>query len=351
MTDPAAVNRTGRCYNTCMRNQELSRYVQLALDGVHREYPYHLSRLVLSEGTIETPRSMTPVFYGCYDWHSAVHGHWLLAIGMRLLPNTSCAEACRTALRTSFQSECIAAEKSHLEQRPGFERPYGLAWFLALIGELHIHADAESRQWRMDLADLESVARRHLISWLPKLSYPIRCGTHAQTAFSMGLIWDWATVVDDIRMMEIIRSRAAEFHGDDHDYPLHLEPSGEDFLSSSLGSASLMTRTLDRSSFQDWLDRTMPTLGREYHFEAVESPDPSDGRLTHLNGLNLSRAWMLWEISECLDDHDDRKKSLKQSAQHHADAGIAAVTSEHYEGGHWLGTFAAYMNLRMNLHK
>ena len=329
------------------KSQELATYGQLALDGLHREYPYHLSRLVLSSGSIDSPRSMTPVFFGCFDWHSAVHGHWLLALAMRHLPGTPFADQCRAALRCSFKPEAIHKEHEHLQERPGFERPYGLAWLLALVAELHLHEDDEVRAWRKSLVSLESLALDHLRSWLPKLAFPIRCGTHAQTAFSMGLIWDWAEVVQDIEMIELLRSRSLDFYGGDRDYALHLEPSGEDFLSGSLGSASMMTRVLDSTSFTSWLDETMPELGRELNLQPVTSPDPSDGRLAHLDGLNLSRAWMLWDIAECLQDGDQRQDALRESAGLHRQKGLVAVSPEHYAGSHWLGTFAAYMDTRM----
>lgn len=325
----------------------LEQYAQLAIDGIHREYPYHLSRLVLSPDVIESPRSMTPVFYGCFDWHSAVHGHWLLALTIRLNSGTPFAQRCQLALEKSFDDQSILIERDHLIERPGFERPYGLAWLLALVAELNRHETDHAKSWRRSLAPLESTAREHLVAWLPKLPHPIRCGTHAQTAFSMGLVWDWAQEVDDTDMISLLRSRTLDFYGEDHGYALHLEPSGEDFLSGSLGAASMMSRVLDADDFTTWIDRTMPGLAREMDLSPAVNPDPSDGRLTHLDGLNLSRAWMLWDISCNLPTDDPRQARLRGSAQKHAEKGLLAVTSEHYAGSHWLGTFAAYLACRM----
>ncbi len=337
----------GHCYNRfTMSITGLEEYARLALDGVHREYPYHLSRLVLSPDVIESPRSMTPVFYGCFDWHSAVHGHWLLALTLRLNHGTPFAKRCQRALNQSFDDESILTERDHLIERPGFERPYGLGWLLALVAVLHQHDSEDATRWRRLLTPLESTAREHLTSWFPKLPYPIRCGTHAQTAFSMGLVWDWAQVVEDKDMLGLLQSRSMEFYGDDRDYPLHLEPSGEDFLSGSLGAASMMSRVLDVADFSTWLDRTMPGLGRKMELSTVINPDPSDGRLTHLDGLNLSRAWMLWDISGNLPADDPRQQRLKRSARAHAEKGLLTVSSEHYAGSHWLGTFAAYLACR-----
>lgn len=325
----------------------LEEFAQLALEGVHREYPYHLSKLVMGSDPIESPRAMTPVFFGCFDWHSAVHGHWLLALMLRLRPDTECASRCHEALARSFNHDAIRTEADHLAQRPGFERPYGLAWLLYLIAELHQHDSEDACEWRRSLEVLESTARDHLLSWLPKLSWPIRSGTHAQTAFSMALVWDWAQIVKDPEASECIRSRAMSFYGKDRDYALHLEPSGEDFLSDSLGTASLMSRLLDTQAFTEWLDRVLPHLARNRDLEPVTSPDPSDGRLAHLDGLNLSRAWMLMDISNGIGPEDVRYERLRESAKAHARQGLSSVSSEHYAGSHWLGTFAAYLALRM----
>ena len=309
-----------------MEQADIQRFAQLALDSIGREYPYHLSRVVLSPGSIDAPRAMTPVFYGCFDWHSAVHGHWLLALAMRLMPGTEFAEQCRTALHSSLDPKAILIECEHLKQRPGFERPYGLAWLLALAAELECHQDDDARAWRTSLGPLESIARDHLASWLPKLAHPIRCGTHAQTAFAMCLIWDWSQVVGDADMASLLRSLAIDFYGDDHGYPLHLEPSGEDFLSASLGAASLMTRVYTPSELTTWLDQTMPQLARGVDLKPVTSTDPSDGRLAHLDGLNLSRAWMLYDIAGSLAADDDRQTWLLKSAKAHADQGLQAVS-------------------------
>ncbi|MBG83579.1 MAG: hypothetical protein CMJ40_03410 [Phycisphaerae bacterium] len=325
----------------------LEQYARLALDGIHREYPYHLSRLVLSPDAIEAPRSMTPVFYGCFDWHSAVHGHWLLALTLRLNQGTPFADRCHEALSRSFHEESILIERDHLVERPGFERPYGLAWLLALVAELNRNESDDARAWRRALTPLEYTAREHLVSWLPKLPFPIRCGTHAQTAFSMGLVWDWAHEIDDTEMISLLRDRAIDFYGEDHDYPLHLEPSGEDFLSGSLGAASIMSRVLESTEFASWMDRTMPGLARETTLAPATNPDPSDGRLTHLDGLNLSRAWMLWDVFGSLPADDPRREGLQRSARDHAERGLQAVSTEHYAGSHWLGTFAAYLGCRM----
>ncbi|MCH2148444.1 MAG: DUF2891 domain-containing protein [Phycisphaerales bacterium] len=322
---------------------QLQRFAQLALDGIDREYPYHLLHLFPEAGVVQSPRSVTPVFYGCFDWHSAVHGHWLLARSMDLLAGTEFAQQCRVALDRSLTADGLGVEQQYVAARPGFERPYGLAWVLTLACELHMQDDEDARRWRDSIRSLEQTAADHLRQWLPKLTHPNRTGTHNQTAFAMVLALDWARVVGDEDMQALLDERGRAFFGSDHDYPLHMEPSGEDFLSASLGAAWLMSRLLDSPQFELWLDRAMPALGRDATLEPVSPCDRSDGRLCHLDGLNLSRAWMLRDLAARLAADDARRPSLEHLAGEHEAAGLVGVSSEYYAGSHWLGTFAAYL--------
>jgi len=326
-----------------MKIDELTRFARLALGAIHREYPYHLSHTLFEEGSITSPRALTPAFYGAYDWHSAVHGHWVLARVMRRAPGSEIARACRAALAQSLKAANLQAECAYLERRPGFERPYGLAWLLTLTAELHTHDDPEALAWREELRPLERVAVNHLARWLPKLTHPTRSGTHSQTAFSMTLVWDWATRVGDEERLGLLAERAEAFFGKDRDYPLHLEPCGEDFLSASLGAAWLMTRVYPVETFRSWLDRVMPELGRGFGFAPVSTRDRTDGRLAHLDGLNLSRAWMLQDIRAALPERDPRRAPLETMAQEHRQAGLRSIADEHYAGAHWLGTFGLYV--------
>ncbi len=295
------------------------------------------------------PRELTPSFYGCFDWHSAVHGHWLLARYARREPGGALAADARAALARSLSAERIAGEVVYLSARPGFERPYGLAWLLALHAELRTWDDGEARRWAGALAPLAQLAAGRFREWLPKLSHPVRTGVHGQTAFSLGLVLDWARAVGDEEAAALVARRAADYHGSDRDLPLHLEPSGEDFLSPSLGAADLMRRVLSPEALAGWLDRALPALprdgGADWLLPAVVT-DPSDGRLAHLDGLNLSRAWMLEGLAQALPDGDPRAGSLAAAAARHREVGLAAVTGAHYAGGHWLGTFAMYLVTR-----
>lgn len=319
-------------------------FARLALDCVHRPYPNKIGHVMLEDADARPPRELTPAFYGCFDWHSAVHGHWLLARTARVLPAHPIAHEARQALGRSLTAEALAGELAYVQPRRGFERPYGLAWLLALDAELNTWEHEEAQGWAELLAPLANVCWQSLAEWLPRLSHPIRSGVHSQTAFAMGLALDWARAVGHEQAADLLRERALALHGGDRDVPLHLEPSGEDFLSPALGAADLLRRVMEPSELARWLTVAMPALStREPTLRPVTVSDPTDGRLAHLDGLNLSRAWMLRAVASSLPDGDPRTSSLSAMANAHADAGVAAVSDTHYEGSHWLGTFAAYM--------
>jgi hypothetical protein len=324
------------------------RFAALALRCVHQPYPNKISHNLNSDSDVAPPQHLTPAFYGCYDWHSSVHGHWLLAHLLRQFPLSPFATAARAALERSLTQENIAVEVAYLqaEGRASFERPYGLAWLLALSTELRRSHDADAQRWLHNLAPLEQTAVQHLRQWLPKLRYPIRIGEHNQTAFSFGLIWDWAQLADDPAMLELLRNKAAQFYAADQRCPLAYEPSGEDFLSPCLGEADFMRRVLAPAQFAHWLTRFLPDVPRDGSVTWLQVgivTDRSDPKLAHIDGLNLSRAWMLRGIASALPPRDVRRRALLLTAQQHADASLPAVTGEHYEGGHWLGTFAVYL--------
>ncbi len=227
-----------------------------------------------------------------------------------------------------------------------FERPYGLAWLLALDQELEGWDDPDARRWASSLAPLRDVVVARIESWLPKLGHPIRIGEHAQTAFAFGLILDWARATGDARMIKLVTGRSRMFYADDRDCPLAYEPSGQDFLSPCLGEADLMRRVMEPAEYARWLSAFLPQIpadGNATWLKPAVSPDPSDPKLAHLDGLNLSRAWMLEGIAAGLPASDKRRAALLAAAQAHAQAGLASVTGAHYEGGHWLGSFATYL--------
>ncbi|HXU45403.1 MAG TPA: DUF2891 domain-containing protein, partial [Thermoanaerobaculia bacterium] len=313
--------------------------------------PNKIAHVMASDADAKPPRELTPAFFGCYDWHSAVHGHWLLARLARTFPEAPFAARARAALGKSLTSENVAGEVRYLEGpgRVSFERPYGLAWLLQLGAELRGWDDPEARAWAAALGPLERAAAGRIADWLPKLSRPIRIGEHDQTAFAFGLILDWARTSEDAELEALISSRSQAFYAADRACPLAYEPSGQDFLSPCLAEADLMRRLLPPDRFAAWLAAFLPQIPRAAHKGAVAwlepavVTDPSDPKLAHLDGLNLSRAWMLEGIAAGLPPKDPRLPALRATALAHRAAGLAAVTGAHYEGGHWLGSFAIYL--------
>jgi len=334
------------------------RFAKLALACVHKEYPNKIAHVLNSDADVAPPRKLTPAFCGCYDWHSSVHGHWLLVRLLRTFPEASFASAARDALKQSLSAENLKQEAVYIrgEGRSSFERPYGLSWLLQLCAELREWDDPQAREWSANLKPLEDAAVERLTTWLPKLSHPVRVGEHDQTALGLGLMFDYARTAKSDALAKLIRDSAKKFFLADKNCPLNYEPSGEDFLSPCLGEADLMRRVLPQKEFASWLKGFMPQIpiGREGSENAdwlrvTISPDPSDLKLAHLDGLNLSRAWMLEGILSALPDDDPRRPALQAAADAHRHAGLAAVTGEHYEGGHWLGSFAVYLTTRRGI--
>jgi hypothetical protein len=329
-------------------DETAGRLADLALACVQKEYPNKVTHVMDSDADAQPPRKLTPAFYGCYDWHSAVHGHWLLARLTRLNPKAPFAPRARAALANNLTSEKIAIEAAYLGRkgREAFERPYGLAWLLALALELREWDDPQAHAWSAALAPLERAAAARIEDWLPKLAYPIREGEHNQTAFAFGLILDWARGAKSRAMEDLIASRTRELYLADRGCPIDYEPSGQDFLSPCLAEADLMRRVLPKAQFATWLQEFLPRIPRDGSDKWLPIgvvTDRTDGKLAHLDGLNLSRAWMLEGIASALPASDPRLPALRAAAARHRASGLAAVTGEHYAGGHWLGTFAAYL--------
>lgn len=336
------------------------RFARLALACVHKEYPNKIAHSMNSDADVAPPRKLTPAFYGCYDWHSSVHGHWLLVRLARKFPNASFTPEALNALRQSLTAENLRQEAAYLnaEGRASFERPYGLAWLLQLAAELHEWEQQEKNSTAAELSanlrPLEDAAKARLKNWLPKLSYPVRIGEHNQTAFALGLLIDYARENSDREFQEMLSSRAKHFYLADKNCPLAYEPSGEDFLSPCLAEADVMRRVLPPKEYSGWLRKFMPQIpvdGSGTWLKREISPDRSDPKLAHIDGLNLSRAWMLEGIAAGLPADDRRLAAIRNVAATHTHTGLAAVTGEHYEGGHWLGSFAVYLVTQRGLQK
>ncbi len=326
----------------------VERFAELALACVHQEYPNKIAHVLQSDADVQPPRALTPAFRGCFDWHSAVHGHWLLVRLARLYPEAAFAPRARAALARSLTPENIAAEVRYLEgpDRASFERPYGLAWLLQLHAELREWDDPQAREWAATLDPLARVCARRLTAWLPKLTRPVRVGEHSQTAFALGLCLDWARGTGDTASAAVFEGAVRRFFLADRGCPVGYEPSGEDFLSPCLAEAVAVARVLPTAEFASWLGGFLPGLPRDGRADWLAPgvvSDPTDGKLIHLYGLNLSRAWMMEGIAARLPEGDPRGPGLLAAARVHRDASLPHVTAEHYGGGHWLGSFATYL--------
>ena len=332
------------------------RFAGLALACVSKEYPNKISHVLNSDADVAAPRNLTPAFYGCYDWHSSVHGHWLLVRLIKTFPQAAFTKPAQEALRKSLTADNLKKEAEYLQGagRASFERPYGMAWLLQLVVELREWDDPQAREMLANLRPLEEAVLERLKVWLPKLSHPVRIGEHNQSAFALGLILDYARASRNEDIAKLVTAKTREFFLKDKDCSLSYEPSGEDFLSPCLGEADAVRRVLGPEDFAKWLSNFLtriPTTAKTDWLPVTVSPDPSDPKLAHLDGLNLSRAWMLEGIMSGLPANDPRRAALIATAEAHRRAGLAAVTGAHYEGGHWLGSFAVYLVTKRGLEK
>ena len=327
------------------------RFARLALACVHREYPNKISHVLSSPDDARPPSELTPAFFGCFDWHSAVHGHWLLVRILKTDPQTPFREAIEAALSKSFTQPNLDAELAYFNgsDRISFERPYGIAWYLQLVTELDESDDETTMAWRETLRPLEAAIVDRIKTWLPKLAYPIRLGTHNQSAFAFGLMLDYARRVGDSDLERALVEKTLGFHADDVDCPLAYEPSGEDFLSPCLMEADLMRRILDSQRYALWLERFLPQIpldGSQAWLQPGVVLDATDGKLVHLDGVNLARAFALDGIISGLPAGDARIPALQSALEQHRKLGLKAVSADHYSGSHWLASFATYLTTR-----
>ncbi len=315
----------------------------LTLVNVEREYPNGIQHFMWEDGDVPSvPRQLHPAFYGCLDWHSAVHSHWQLVRAIRFFPDGAFVAAARGVLDKHLTAERLAVEFAYLERRRGYERPYGLAWLLQLCAELREWGTADGLRWLRPLQQLEMLAAERIAMWLPTLSHPVRSGGHNQTAFSLGLVHDWAQIAGREQIAAVVADNARRFFLEDRDAPLRYEPSGTDFLSPALAEADLMRRILSPTMFAAWLRDFLPADAANW-LQPVRVGDASDGQLAHFAGLNVSRAWMLEGIAAALPEGDSRIAGARLSAEAHRAAGLLTATSDEYMVSHWVPTFTVYL--------
>ncbi len=323
------------------------RFAKLALGCIDREYPNKPEHVLDSAADAKPPREFHPAFFGCYDWHSSVHGHWMLVRLLKTLPDLPSQKEIRLRLDAHFTPAAMATEAKYLDIKSNrsFERTYGWAWTLKLATELATWDDTDAKAWRGNLESLAKSLVARLKDFLPKLASPIRTGVHPNTAFALGEALDYARIAGDADLEKLVVKRAREYYENDRACPLAYEPSGEDFFSPCLEEADLMRRVMPPADFAKWLRLFLPTLaaGKLFKLSPAVVTDPTDPRLVHLDGLNLTRAWTLRAIARALPAADARRKSLEKAADAHANSGLARVSSGNYEGEHWLASFAVYL--------
>jgi hypothetical protein len=320
-----------------------SKFARLALTHVEREYPNKLDHVLNDTDDVRSPRSLHPIFYGSFDWHSCVHGYWLLATLLRLHPDIAEASDIRALFSRQFTFANVASELAYLEQpsRGGFERPYGWAWLLMLSAELSRHDSSEGKFWSTTLKPLASEFVSRFTGYLPRATYPIRVGTHFNSAFAIALALEYADAVRDKRFGRLLRGRAVSWYSNDADCQAW-EPGGDDFLSSALIEAECMRRSLDADLFASWFARFLPRISARDPvtlFTPATVSDRTDGKIAHLDGLNLSRAWCWRSIARTLGDEDPRRALAMETATTHMNASMPHVAGD-YAGEHWLATFA-----------
>lgn len=322
-----------------------SHFARLALKCVRQEYPNKLDHVMNGAAEVQTPKALHPAFYGCFDWHSSVHGHWMLVKVLREFPELPEAKEIRAVLDENLASERIASEVAYFAQpnRKSFERTYGWAWLLKLAAELRSWDSPEARRWSANLQPLTNRVTAAFLDFLPRQTYPIRTGVHPNSAFSLALALDYARIARDSRLETLICERARTYFGVDRNGPMAWEPSGEDFLSPCLEESALMAKVLSRSEFRTWLTAFLPEFLKEGILAPATVSDRTDPKIVHLDGLNLSRARCLYTLAAMLGPKDPRREALLRTAEAHARASLPFIASGGYEGEHWLGSFAVHM--------
>lgn len=320
---------------------EAQRLAQLPAHCLTRQYPNKLGQLLNDESHLKTPKELHPAFYGCYDWHSSVHGHWTMVALLKKHPNMPEAADLRAKLAASLTAEHIQKELAyfHMKGNASYERTYGWAWLLKLSEELHTWDDPLGKELAANLQPLADYIAQSYIDFLPKLAYPIRVGEHTNTAFGMTFAWDYAQTMKHEPLLAVLRESAMRFYANDVNCPLGWEPSGFDFLSPCMEEADIMRRVLPAGDYRVWLGKFLPQLkSPNFAWAPGQIIDRTDAKLIHLDGLNFSRAWVLQGIANTLPEYGH----LRHTAAEHLNHSLPTIVDDNYGGTHWLGSFAVY---------
>lgn len=317
---------------------QASRLIQLPMNCIKTPLPYKSGHVIGDSSDFQFPQEHHPAFYGCFDWHSAVHGHWSMVWLLSQFPELEMAAEAKSMLASNLTEENIAKEIEYFQLNRyvrSFERTYGWAWLLKLQAELDNWEDPMGRQMAANLQPLADTICIKYMDYLPKLVYPIRVGEHTNTAFGLAFAWDYAAQSGKEELKTMIESRAREFYLTDAECPWSWEPSGYDFLSPCLEEADLMRRVLSPEEYNAWLNNFLPNLDSNQGYVPAVVSDRTDGKLVHLDGLNFSRAWCLFSMSE--GDRD-----FTALAEEHLQFSLRNIVDGDYAGEHWLASFALY---------
>jgi len=331
-----------------LSEKQASHFAALALKCVSREFPNKPEHVINNASEVKGPKALHPAFYGCYDWHSSVHGHWMLIRLLKTFPSLPESAQIREALNANLTAENVQQEVAYMKEpnRQSFERTYGWAWALKLAEELHSWNDADGKRWAENLQPLAETLSKSYATFLPKQTYPIRTGVHPNTAFGLAFALDYAKTVGDSELESLLNERSRTYFAGDADYPGAWEPGGEDFFSAALMEADLMRRVMKPREFATWFHRFLPGVAKGNPAALLQPAtvtDRTDPKLVHLDGLNLSRAWCMRSIARVLPETDPARKVLSVSAEKHASAALAHVASGDYAGEHWLASFAVFL--------
>ena len=325
--------------------EQANKLAQLPLACVEKEYPNKLHQTLGSAEDLKSPKQLHPAFYGCFDWHSAVHGHWSMVSLLKKFPNISTAKKIESLLKKNISMKNIELELDYFngKHNKSWERTYGWAWLLKLAEELHTWDHPLARELESNLKPLTELIADRFEAFLPTLNYQIRVGEHPNTAFGMSFAHDYALAVGDLTFKNLIEQRAIEFFAKDQSCPISWEPGGFDFLSPCLQEMDIMRRVLSKKEFVLWLKRFLPQLTRKnYDLEVGVVSSRDDGKLVHLDGLNFSRAWCFYGLGYQYPQYSH----LINVANKHMQYSLPHVVGDSYEGGHWLGSFVIYsMNM------
>jgi len=326
-----------------LTQQQVDQFAKVALDHVTREYPNKLDHVLTGPEDLVSPRTLHPMFFGSFDWHSCVHAHWLLARLLVSHPAPALSDAILAHFATVFTRDNVSVELAYLARPTSgtFERPYGWAWLLMLAAELERHENRNYLTWATVLRPLAKTFAQRFINFLAKATYPIRSGSHSNTAFALTLALDYARTCKDEALARAVTHAARDWFVSDTNCQAW-EPGGEDFLSPCLIEAECMRRMLPQEEFGPWFAGFLPRLSERQPltlFESVSVSDRSDGRIAHLDGLNLSRAWCWSGLAASISVADPRADLMRDAAARHREASIQHVSGE-YMGEHWLATFA-----------